>query len=594
MGTRKSLVAWFIDFYEIVSIEVSKDGIFINLACLIQNNMKTVIKYSARSVLFILLLLIFLTCNNSKTEIILPVRLQVSFPLLIQKHEQYYSLENDARSIEIVFSDDIDSSSVNGAIDFSDKDGNLKGSYELINEGRIVFLRFNEGYYLKSGWKYNLSIDESTLSTGGYTVNGTQQFEFRTSSKNIHEALMGTSGDTSQRTLIACISDIHCGDERAIAGNYSWFHENAEALTDFLAYVEAHPRIKQLLIMGDLFDEWMVPYYSKTFDSTVNIRNSKEYFKAIAGNPTNKPIFDKLSDISSGGNIDVIYVPGNHDMLVTEDVISELIPNAIWKSEVLGLGKYEPVDKILMEHGHRYDFFNCPQPLINDGQILPPGYFVTRLYASGLAARMPPSKDIPSIGGDIEFVTAWSAALGYTIADFSMDPDTIPMNSTIVKMTGIDGYFTDMSFNGALNMYDADIEELWKQTQEMNMVPNTLSVFLAILNGAKLYGAALFEYLTDYFATNQPKIVVFGHSHEPDIKVFPLEHLYTGIYANTGSWIDPDQSKFKTRTFLIVEPAEWSGSELDVVTLYQYNKDSENNTDDYKPYFIKEESIKDK
>lgn len=557
--------------------------------------MKTAIKYSALSILCSLLLLIDSSCNNnSENQIILPVTLNISFPLLIQKHEQYYSLKNNCRSIEIVFSDDIINGSLDDAIDFSDKDGSLKGNYELLGEGRIVFLRFKDGYNLEGGWKYNLTIDESILSTGGYTVNGTQQFEFRTSSKDIHEELMGSSGDTTKRTLIACISDIHCGDERAIKGNYSWFHKNAEALADFLSYVETHPRIKQLVIMGDLFDEWMVPYYVKPFDSSVVITNSKEYFIAIAGNTTNKPIFDKLSDISTGGVIDVIYLPGNHDMLVTQDVISELIPNAIWKSDVQGLGSYNPVDKIHMEHGHRYDFFNCPQPLINDGQILPPGYFVTRLYASGLAARKPGYKDIQSVGSDVEFVTAWSAAFGYTIADFSMDPDTIPMDSAMVKMTGIDGYFSDMSFNGALQMYDADIEELWKQTQEINMVPNSLSVFLAILNGTSLYGAALYEYLTDYFATNQPQIVAFGHSHEPEIKVFPLEHFYTGIYANSGSWIDHDQSKYKTRTFLIVEPAEWSGSELNLVSLYQYNKDTENNIGDYKPYLIKEESIKNK
>ncbi len=544
------------------------------------------------TILFILLLLILTSCNN-KDQVLIPVTPNVSFPLLVQKHDQYYSLENDCRSIEIVFSDNILSGSMDAAIDFTDKNGSLKGNYQLVNDGKIIFLRLNEGYNLRGGWKYDLNIDESILLLGDKPAKGSQKFEFRTNSKNLHEELTSVTGDTTERTLIACISDIHCGDVRATNHNYSWFEKNAEALTKFLVYVENHPRIKQLVILGDLFDEWMVPYYSKPFDNEVNITNSKEYFKAISQNPVNKPIFDKLSEISTGGLIDVIYVPGNHDMLVTQDVITDLIPNAIWKSDALGLGKYNPVDKILMEHGHRYDFFNCPQPLINEGQILPPGYFVTRLYASGLASRNNSDKNSRAVGSDIEFVTAWTAAFGYTIAYFNMDPDTIPMDSSMVKMSGIDGYTNDMSFNGALNMYDADIEELWKQTQEVNMVPNTLSVFLGLLNGTKLYGAALFEYLTNYFAKDQPKIVAFGHSHKPEIKVFPLEKHYTGIYANSGSWIDPDQSKYKTRTFLIIEPAKWSDSEIDVVSLYQFNKDSENNPDDYKPYLISEESIKD-
>ncbi|PLX09206.1 MAG: hypothetical protein C0598_11875 [Marinilabiliales bacterium] len=543
------------------------------------------------SKLFFLLLLMLSSCNN-KDQVLIPVIPNVSFPLLVQQHEQYYGLESDCRSIEIVFNDNIFSGSIDDAIVLTDKDGSLEDKYQLISDGKIVFLRFNEGFNLKSGWRYILNIDESLLMSGDKAANGSQQFEFRTNSKYLHEDLTSGSGDTTERTLIACISDIHCGDVRATNHNYSWFNKNADALYKFLSYVESHPRIKQLVIMGDLFDEWMVPYYAKPFDTTANITNSIEYFRAIAHNAINKPVFDKLSDISKGGIIDVVYVPGNHDMLVTQDVITELIPGAIWKGDAKGLGKYNPVDKIHLEHGHRYDFFNCPQPLINEDKILPPGYFVTRLYASGLASRTDSFKDSQSIDSDIEFVTAWTAAFGYTIADFSMNPDTIPMDSSMVKMTGIDGYSDDMSFNGALHMYDADIEELWKQTQEINLVPNTLSVFLGLLNGTKLYGAALFEYLTDYFSSDQPKIVAFGHSHKPEIKVFPFENAYTGIYANSGSWIDPDQSKYNTRTFLIIEPAKWSDSEIDVVSLYQFNKDSENNTDDYKPYLIKEESIK--
>ena len=164
------------------------------------------------------------------------------------------------------------------------------------------------------------------LIAGDKAANGSQQFEFRTNSKYLHEDLTSGSGDTTERTLIACISDIHCGDVRATNHNYSWFNKNADALYKFLSYVESHPRIKQLVIMGDLFDEWMVPYYAKPFDTTANITNSIEYFRAIAHNAINKPVFDKLSDISKGGIIDVVYVPGNHDMLVIKD--GKVMPRA--------------------------------------------------------------------------------------------------------------------------------------------------------------------------------------------------------------------------------------------------------------------------
>ncbi len=546
-------------------------------------------------ILFTLISVIFtqFSCNNnSNNNIVLPINLNASFPLLTQKHVQYYQLEKDARSIQIVFDHDIMASTADDNIDLCDVNGTVKDHYELIVDGKIVFLEFHNDYDLNGGWKYDLSLTEGLLSKDGHTINGHEVYEFRTTSTHIHDYTLANTTDTTTRTLIACISDIHCGDQRAIDGNYSWFKKNADVLTDYLEYVDNHPNIKELVLLGDLFDEWMVPYNRKPFDSNQNINSSKDYFKAIANASINQPIFKKLSDISSGGIIDVIYVPGNHDMLITQEIIEELIPNVKWKSDVTGLGKYNPVDEIHMEHGHRFDFFNCPQPLINEGQILPPGYFVTRLYASGLASRQQSNKNTLSIDSDIEFITAWAAAFGYTIADFGLYADTIQMDSSNVLMTGIDGYNSNMSFNYAREMYATDIEELWPQTQEVNNVPNSLSVFLAILNGTYLYGATLFEYLTDYFSTDQPKIVAFGHSHEPEIKVFPFEHAYTGIYANSGSWIDAGQSKYKVRTFLIINPGNWSGSELDVVTLYQYNLNNDSGSTGYKPEFIKEESIK--
>ena len=48
---------------------------------------------------------------------------------------------------------------------------------------------------------------------------------------------------------------------------------------------------------------------------------------------------------------------------------------------------YSPTEDIMLEHGHRYDFMNCPEPLVNDGHILPPGFFISRLYAQGYMTK---------------------------------------------------------------------------------------------------------------------------------------------------------------------------------------------------------------
>ncbi len=529
------------------------------------------------------------SCNNTKDNQIIPITLDVSFPLAEYKHDRYFFIHNEIRSIEIVFNYELVPSNVVENIRFSDISGNLKEYYDLTVSGKLVLITFKPGFNLQGGWLYNLIIKKGISSIEGYSVPHDQIYEFRTSSVHIHNQLTLSKGDSNERTLIATISDIHCGDARATTSNYSWFHENANALAAYLEYVRTHPKIKELVIQGDLFDEWMVPYYTKPMDTIIGIKNSEDYFKAIANNPLNKPVFDKLREIHSDGVIPIIYIPGNHDMLITKEILQEIIPGIIWKSDVTGLGHYKPVDKILMEHGHRYDFFNCPQPLVNNGHFLPPGYFVTRMYASGLASRTS-SKSVMKPRSDIEFVTAWSLAMGYTISNFHLNADTIPMDSAMIHMTGINGYNNIFSFDGALSMYDANIEELWPQTQTINNVHKPMSVFLAILNGKYLYGAAMYEYLADLYG-DKPRIVSWGHSHAPDIKVFPLKEYYTGIYANSGSWIDPDESSYKTRTFLIINPGQWSGSELDVVSLYQFNRDPLGDNS-YKPILLKEENIK--
>ena len=554
--------------------------------------MKKPVIIFALALLFASILSPQFSCNNKDDgSVITPVVLSVSFPFLSYKHDQYYQIDHDSRAIEMVFSNLIDEETVAGNIDFFDKDGSLNTHYELFIEGKVIFIIFNDDFYLNGGWKYELSISKNLLSIEGYKLGESETIQFRTVAKHISHKVDKTKGSVS-RTAIACISDIHCGDQRAIDGNYSWFGENSAALTSFMEYVKNNENIKELVILGDLFDEWMIPYYVAPFDASVNINSSADYFKAIANATLNKPVFDKIKEIITAGEIDVLYVPGNHDMLITQEVIEEILPGIIWKSDAIGLGKYWPVDEIAMEHGHRYDFFNCPQPLINENQILPPGYFITRLYGSGLATRNQTNiKDISNAKSDIEFSAAWTLATGYVIHDFNINRDTLQMDSNKVIMSGINGYDANMSFNGAKEMYGKNIESLWQQTQVVNKVPVPLDVLLAILNGHYLYDAALEEYLADYLGPNHPKIVAFGHSHEPRLKVFPLEDYYTGIYANSGSWLDSAQSAYDVRTFLVISPADWTGSELDVVTLYQYNTTSSGG---YAPSQISEESIENK
>ena len=510
--------------------------------------------------------------------------LSVTLHRLTLKHDLYYQLKHHERSIEMEFSLPIDTGTVAGNITFSDKSGSLSSHYDLVISEKKVLIAFFSDFQLSDGWKYLLTITTGLKSTSGESLKQNKTIELRTTTKL-------TSVGSTQRNSIACISDIHMGDPRAVSGNYCWFGKNAKALESFLDTIINGDNVRVLVILGDLFDEWLVPYTVSPFDSYAGINNTKEYFLAIAGSPTNSLIFDKLRAIALNEEIELVYVPGNHDMLMTQEILEEIIPGVTWAGDVAGLGKYSPVNGIIMEHGHRYDFFNCPHSLVNPGHILPPGYFISRLYAQGLSSQT--YKEAMAVEGSFEFRAAWTIACLYCILYFDME---VPlMDSTNILMGGIDSYSDPFSFNGVEEMFAANIEDFWPATQVKNAVPVPIECCLqAIWNGhSDLFIAAKTEYMKQPPAPTIYKVVAFGHTHEPMLEVYPPGNQYTSIYANSGSWINANDCSHKVRTYLIINPAEWTGSDLDVVMLYQYNLDSNSGNPDppYKPVLISEESI---
>lgn len=518
--------------------------------------------------------------------------LTFSFPRLEFRHMEYYRIRHSARSIEIVFSERIDPSSLEGNISLSDRSGSLNGSYDADVSGAIVRLLLHPGFNLKEGWVYSLALTTGIRSVSGNNIESDKILELRSTMMPFNQAGTGPGLDTLPAHSVAVISDLHLGDARAVAGNYCWFGKNKEALESFLDLVLAGNEVRQLVIQGDLFDEWIIPFNVKPFDPSLGVTNSGEYFASVAGSPTNQVILQKLRAIASDPETELIYVPGNHDMMLTGEILDSIIPGIIWQGDGAGLGKYSPVEEIIMEHGHRYDFFNCPQPLVNPGHMLPPGYFISRMDAWAIANQTGRSvKGVTMQEGDLTFLTAWTLAMSYIFIDYGVQPP--PMDVPNVLMTGIDGYAEPLSFNGVRDMYAEDIEELWMNTQTANGVPVPLSLLVAMWTSLDLTAAAVLEYMQQAPHLSFYKIVSFGHSHNPFLEVFPSGKDYTNIYANSGSWVDQDQCKHPVRTFLLITPGEWTGSELDVVRLYQYNPavppDSTGNG--YEPVLMAEENI---
>jgi len=526
--------------------------------------------------------------NNTPKEI---HDLTFSIPGVELKHDIYYSIDANIGHIEFVFNKEVDINSIAGNISFSDEQGTLDDSIDIDVAGQKMYIRFKSDFKLKPGWRYNLAISQGFKSITDDNLPSDTIIDFRT--KTSPFGLLKSKASTN-RSLIVCISDLHMGLQKAVDSGYCWFSDNKDALEQFLDFVIDEPHVKELVIMGDLFDEWIVPYSISPFDSAAGITNNREYFEAVAAAETNATIVQKFKSIAAGNDILLTYIPGNHDMLLTEDIIKDIIPGIQWKGDADGLGKYVPAEGMVLEHGHRYDFMNCPEPLVNDGHILPPGFFISRLYAQGTMLQGPPTKSFLQFEESIEFKTAWDIAL-FELNNVYFNLNTNE-NANNILMNGVDNYSIPFSYNGAKEMYASNIEDKWTSTQTQNNVPVPLWIYQAIeasLSLHDLFEVAKIEYMYDS-SPKKYKIVAFGHTHKADLKVHkPLfKKEPTGIYANSGTWINKDfvSSDYATRTFLVINPGEWSTSELDIVTYYEYNL-STTQQGKYVPVRIKEENI---
>ncbi|MRR17331.1 MAG: metallophosphoesterase [Deltaproteobacteria bacterium] len=483
-------------------------------------------------------------------------------------------------TIQLEFSSPLNVATVEGHIELfrvkaSDDLENVPFRTE-ISQNRVLLIKA-DGTKLKEGEAYKLIVRKGVASASGLTLASDFTGFFATchSFTLDHTPLTGL---TESRAVILCISDLHLGDDRSFNKGYGWLNTNRLLLEGFLKKVRLSPNIKELVIAGDLFDEWVAPMDV----DPLNGKSQSEFVTSIA--TSNQDIINALNNIIQDGLIKVTYVPGNHDMLVTPGDIDRIFPGIAQVRDAEGLGRYTPPDRqeIIIEHGHRYDFYNAPDPFSNQTitatPLLPPGFFVSKIAAtsdlqraSRLAPRMPITSEKPE-GSDFKYwlyLGAWEVIL-------SQKPVVVPRSDKIIK-TGIGGYKDLYAINdlvpynigrGVLdvNLYK-NIEETWPARQTRNLVPSHISTAESVAAGALnivLDAQALRQYI---LAPASPKrIVVFGHTHKAILMPFPLNKA---AYINTGTWID---SADPTATFAIIVPPQGDMSASYLAT-YQYLSD---------------------
>jgi len=395
----------------------------------------------------------------------------------------------------------------------------------------------------------------------------------------------GIPGLDDERSIIVIISDIHLGmDDR-----YAEFQKNRAPLVDFLQKLRRAPNIKELVIAGDLIDEWFIPADTDTYAGQSQI----EFAEAVAAN--NKDVIDAFNAIIRDGNIKVTYVPGNHDLLITSESIQTIFPGMTEARDERGLGTYSPNGhpEIAIEHGHRYNFFCAPDPISNQsiapGSILPPGYFFTRIATLSVVEGKPePSRIRPPVipnrlgeSQNLEFLywKVWDALM----TELPIKED---FEEKIIT-TNIDGFSEPYAMNDVMPRQEEaggvidvhlfhGIQDTWDERQALNRVAVNIPVRDAIIQSASAAGTDI-QAVVQYFQNpeSDTRIVVFGHSHEARMIPAETHDGKTAVYVNSGTWID--KNAMPTKTFVVIIP---KGDERHT-GLYSYSHEGDITTMDY-------------
>ena len=385
----------------------------------------------------------------------------------------------------------------------------------------------------------------------------------------------GYADETKNRAEIAVISDIHLG----VDDSFAEINENKDALLRFLQGIRASETIAELVIAGDLIDQWFLPMQ---YEMPGSLAEFNDLLKQ-----NNQAIFDEINGMIAENKIKVTYVPGNHDINFDEGEAERLFPGINQARDARGLGTYlAGSGDIAIEHGHRYNIFVAPDPLSNrdilsdEHSILPCGYFFTRIATSSVIDGKPKTDNVfaeVSPRTDDAVQMAYYSLFKVWESLMTSFPVSEGFDEKVIR-TNIDGYSDVYAINDfipfqtgggdiSVNLYEGIVEN-WFERQAVNHVQAPTSAQEAII------GAASSEY-SDSLASAQYfnldpaiKLVVFGHTHEAKIVKMTNLDGKDVLYANSGTWLD-HWYDFPVRTYLVINP---SGSEI-TVALHQIADD---------------------
>jgi len=317
------------------------------------------------------------------------------------------------------------------------------------------------------------------------------------------------------------ISDIHMN---AGKGNkppkgkypYEWLGiSEAKRFAKFLNYLNDSKTVQELVIIGDLMDDWVYP-----------VDVVPPSLESIIKAPINKPIVQALKKLSKNENMTVLYLPGNHDMGVNLQIIQKNFPGMIFGGKAINNSVYR-TSRLRAEHGSAYAMFNAPDPINGSGSRLPLGYFISRVVATKSRDTGSADRHYWMYADDL-LEALGPQRLAASVFEAVLEEAGLNEN-TKIRMPGRSSNAAAVTAGEVKKKY-ADLYDQWKDAFGSGAAFKAMMAEIGFLGN-------IADHLCKQSDTN---IVIFGHSHDWKLdkdKWFVDDR----IYANCGTWCDEEK-----------------------------------------------------
>lgn len=294
---------------------------------------------------------------------------------------------------------------------------------------------------------------------------------------------------------------------------YEWLGpEEAKRFATFLNYLCDDPMVKEVVIIGDLMDDWVYP-----------VDKEPPTLKKIVNAPINSEIFQALNRLGEAPEIRLVYLPGNHDMGVTKELIADSFPEMIFGGTSYRNSVYR-TSRLRAEHGSAHAMFNAPDPINGSVSRLPLGYFISRVIATKTRDKGPGKRNCWSYADDLLEMLG-PQRMAASVFEAVLEEAGLD-ETTEIKMPKRNGKKWSVIAQDVKDKY-ASLYDQWKEIRGSGIAIKALMAETGLLG-------RMADHLCKQSDTN---IVVFGHSHDCKLDKDSW-FVENRIYANCGTWCD--------------------------------------------------------